>query len=74
MAGEELAYVVEVVLRAAEDIDWGSEYLFTDANVDTNSHGVSDVNTNEVNDANDEPERPRRTGGAWRLLMDKKNH
>lgn len=66
--GEELVPVVKRILSAAELIDWGSEYT-----LDTDGRDVN-VNTNEV-EGEDTPDEstPRRTGGAWRLLMDQKN-
>ena len=66
MAGEELARVVNAMLSAAELIDWGSEYTLSDGDME------EDGNTNEVEGAAD-GSRPRKTGGAWRLLMDQKN-
>ena len=68
--GEELVPVVKRILSAAELIDWGSEYT-----LDTDESEINvNINTNEVEGEGTENESmPRRTGGAWRLLMDQKN-
>ncbi|KAL7509352.1 hypothetical protein ACHAXN_006360 [Cyclotella atomus] len=72
MAGEELARVAEAMLVAAEEIDWGSEYTLT--SLEDTHENSQDTNTNEVDDdVEDESNTPRRTGGAWRLLMDQNN-
>ena len=62
--------VVQAILRAAEEIDWGSEYVLND---DGDVAREESVNTNEVR-GNEESNGPRKTGGSWRLLMDQKNH
>jgi hypothetical protein len=59
--------VVKAILRAAEEIDWGSEYL-----LNGNDGNAGDLNTNVVRDG--DIDGPRKTGGSWRLLMDQNNH
>ncbi|KAL7522727.1 hypothetical protein ACHAWX_007400 [Stephanocyclus meneghinianus] len=69
VAGEELVPVVNAILRAADEIDWGSEYRLSESQ---DYVRCEDINTNLVTGVM-EDNGPRKTGGSWRLLMDQKN-
>ncbi|KAL3798040.1 hypothetical protein HJC23_012331 [Cyclotella cryptica] len=69
VAGEDLVHVVNAILRAAEEINWGSEYTLNEGQGDL---GADDVNTNLVDGVMVE-NAERKTGGSWRLLIDQKN-
>lgn len=79
-AGEELVPVVKAILRAAEEIDFGSEYcLGGGEGAGESVDGEDDSNANEVVEGEQSTQegivgRSRKTGGSWRLLLDQHNH
>ena len=72
--GEELVPVIKAILRAADEIDYGSAYKLGEAN---NEEDETKVNTNEITEGGDDDDaldaQEQITRGSWRLLLDNNN-